>query len=74
MTKTLTTKKAQAFIIGATRNGATRWLTDAGTFSPNRSEAKIHDCIEAQDATATLQANYNHHEGIGAVTVAVEIS
>ena len=74
MTKTLASQKVQAFVIGAHRDGVTRWLTAAGTFSPNRSEAKIHDCIEAQDATATLQANYNHHEGIGAVTVAVEIS
>ena len=72
MTETLTSQKAQAFVIRADRGSESRWLNAAGVFAVERSDAHPSSEAAAIFAAADIQANYNHHEGIGAVTVTVE--
>ena len=57
MSETPPAKRVQAFIIGANYEGITHWLTPEGQFTPNRSEAQIHDCIAAQAVTETVDVS-----------------
>ena len=74
MGKTLTSQKAQTFIIGAHRKSGSRWLNAAGVFVLDRSEAHASSEPAAFEAAKSLQANFNWHEGVGEVTVNVEFS
>ena len=72
MTKTLTSQKAQTFIIRADRGSESRWLNAAGVFAIERSDAHPSSEAAAIFAAADIQATFDHHEGAGEVTVTVE--
>ena len=72
MTETLTSQKAQAFVIRADRGSESRWLNAAGVFAIDRRDAHTSSEAAANFAAADIQANYNRHEGEGEVTVTVE--